>query len=122
MLCSINTECVDFLEPRRGLTVLLDFGEAVSPSEARSSWLFFKPAPAAGDACTVLSLFLSVDVAVPRREAEAGFDRRVEEGFGLETVGAERVGTGLLMEVRDVAGLVAPPLNVEVVDVLLAVS
>lgn len=70
----------------------------------------------------MLSLFLSVDVAVPRREVEAGFGRRVEAGVGLDTVEVGRVAVGLLTEVRDVAGLVAPPLSVEVKDVRLAGS
>lgn len=59
-------------------------------------------------------------VAVPRNDVEAGLDRSVDDGVGLDTAGVGRVVVGLLTDVRDVAGLVAPPRRAEVVEVRLA--
>ena len=76
----------------------------------------------AGEACIVLNLFLSVVVAAVLIDDVAGFGRRLEVEAALLTVVEDRVVVGLLTELLETAGLIAPPLTVEVeitVEVLL---
>ena len=70
----------------------------------------------AGDACNVLSLFLSVLVVAVLEDSVdvAGFVRRVEVVPDLEVVVDGLVFVGLAMDDLDTAGLIAPARNVDV--------
>lgn len=107
-------------DPRIGL-----FGLGLLPVTPS---LVFPAAPTAGEPGIVLNLFLSARELPGLNVLDAGFDRIVEFIGLLFDIGAVldagvvRVAVGLLTPVRLVAGLVAPPLNVDapvVVDVRL---